>query len=246
MACNRDDTTDNLVRCAPQCLHVVVPWQSGPIVVPEGLPTKLHMAKYIATEQTRRTSLVLSATVRYGIGCKRLHMHHQLHDSGGLHVGAAVGLFVGTRELLAVYRNVQDAGNTVAAATLTGGLYGMLGAHSAWLGACTHKTATVKGNLPSRLRSAGLMAALGGVAGYPVALLHDSIAQLEERPAEERPAESTPSGADSAAVPLPPQPAHDKVDAMVAAMLASVEGAKDNGAAPGNARRWWPWRQQPD
>lgn len=36
----------------------------GPIVAPEGLPTKLHIANYIATENTRRTSLVLNEIVR--------------------------------------------------------------------------------------------------------------------------------------------------------------------------------------
>lgn len=162
--------------------------------------------------------------------------------SGGLHVGAAVGVFVGTRELLAVYRNVKDAPNTVAAATLTGALYGMLGTTTGPLFMHSLALITVKGPLPTRLRSAGIMAALGGVSGYPIALLHDAVAQWDgKQPGGELASDHV------SAESIPRVEQRDMVDTMVAAMLASVDD-ENNAPKKKNAppQSWWPWSKRID
>lgn len=96
---------------------------------------------------------------------------------------------------------------------------------------------TVKGSLPTRLRSAGIMAALGGVAGYPVALLHDTVAQWDAPP---------PGNEDAMPVPFQAAQPHDKVDVMVASMLASVGEAEKPKTTQPNPRWWWPWNKRTD
>lgn len=171
---------------------------------------------------------------------------------GGLHVGGATGLFLGVRELAAIYQNRQDVSNTVFAAALTGGVFGLLGMRGMQLsnkGGKQHAlyiniidnhapTRTVQGTARARIRSSLLMATLGAAAGYPTGMLHDKLAVLGA---------ATDSG-----VPSPESPvAHEKADAVDAVVQTLRAGLEEDAQqtprttpSPEQQRTWWwPFRR---
>ncbi len=173
-------------------------------------------------------------------------------------MGGATGLFLGVRELASIYQNRQDPSNTVFAAAVTGGLFGLLGTQCLcaslqcvlWcysqiqLARDCHLR-TVQGPARARIRSSLLMATLGAAVGYPTGIAHDQLAMLATSGAP------TPSGDHAQVHPIetgvvPEQPGNDAVEEVVRSLRASVQEeentaslSKSHSSESKSGRRWW-------
>ncbi|KAI3429883.1 hypothetical protein D9Q98_010194 [Chlorella vulgaris] len=215
---------------------------AGPPQPPANAPTKLHIARAIAEENTQRLQRLANASVR-----------------GGLHFGGLAAVFYAVQMLSGVYRGRRDFLDSAHGGLAAGAVFGV----------SLHRSVKATSH---PMRAVVLGAALGASLGLPFGLLQDQLVSMlpeEHQAARVRRrlhTESVIAGTapTSTLPPRAPERNYDVTSAVIQQLEASLSRSpgrqaqleaqqqqqqqqqqeaeqQQQQAGQGRQRRWWGW-----